>query len=98
MKEILLKPEIPFATHVDVAVYDFPRGREEEPRWRCAISVDYARSDIRTLTEKGLDRAGMLDWYRDEIFREVKILLGMEWTCVGGMEEVLTIVSEHLPD
>ena len=96
MKEILLEPGIVFATHVDVAVKDFPKGRDEEPRQRCKISVDYARSDVADLIRQGLDFDAALEYYRSYIYNVVKFRIASDWTAVGGMDETMAIVAEKV--
>lgn len=65
-------------------------------RKRCGITLDYAPRDIRELQAQGLDREGMLEYYRQRIYDLVKVNISQDWECVGGLEEVMAIVEEHL--
>ena len=65
-------------------------------RKRCGITLEYAPRDIRELKEQNMDRQAMLDYYRDKVYNLVRINISQDWACVGGMDEVLAIVEEHL--
>ncbi|MBQ9015011.1 MAG: hypothetical protein IJ109_02725 [Firmicutes bacterium] len=65
-------------------------------RKRCGITLEYAPRDIRQLREQGLDRPGMLDYYRRRIYELVRVNISQDWACCGGMEEVLAIVAKHI--
>ncbi len=65
-------------------------------RKRCGITLEYAPRDIRELADRGMDREAMLDYYRQRIYDLVRINISQDWACAGGMEEVMSIVEEHL--
>ena len=65
MKEIELRADEPFFTHVDVAVIDFPDGCREKGRQRCKVTVEFAESDVRQLQKRGLDFEEIMAYYRD---------------------------------
>ena len=35
-------------------------------------------------------------YYRDYLYQLVKVNISSDWTCVGGLEETMAIVQEHL--
>lgn len=65
-------------------------------RKRCGITLEYAPRDIRELAERGMDQEAMLDYYRQRIYDLVRINISQDWACAGGMEEVMSIVEEHI--
>lgn len=100
MKQIELVPALELAGKLNVDVMDFPQKQEgaEEPapRKRCGITLDYAPRDIRGLSEQGMDREAMLEYYRKRVYELVKLNIAQDWECRAGMEEVLAIVAKHL--
>ncbi len=96
MKEIKLKPDKPFYNNVDVAVMDFPKGRDEEPRQRCKITVDFSQSGVKQLQTRGMDLDGAMAYYEDWLYKVVKLNIAMDWTCVEGWEEVMGIIQENV--
>lgn len=96
MKEIKLVPDVPFFNSVDIAVLDFPSGIGSEARQRCKITVEFAEYDVRQLQSRGLDFRSATDYYRDRIYKLVKLHISQDWECVGGMDEVLAIVEAAL--
>lgn len=96
MKEIRLEPAIEYGHKAQVDVLDYPNGTEAEPRRRCGITVEYGWRDIRRMHEEGMSREDMLDHYRQHIYDLVRINISQDWTCTGGMEEVLEIVGKHI--
>ena len=97
MKDILLRPQIPYFNHDEVDVLDFPKGTDSEPRWRCTITVDYGKYDVDQLKAQGnADLDAALEYYRNWIYGLVRARLLDDWTAVGGLDEVLGIVREHI--
>ena len=96
MKEIKLKPDKPFYNSVDVAVIDFPKGREEEPRQRCKVSVDFSQFDVKQLQNRGLGFDQAMDYYKDWLYKIVKLNIASDWTCVEGYEAVMRIIEENV--
>ena len=97
MKEILLKPDSTFFNYVDVSVIDFPNGVSEgTERRRCRIQVEFAKVDVEQLKKRGLDYAAAIQYYRDYIYKLVKVNLAMDWECIGGMDELMKIVEDHV--
>ena len=54
MKEIRLIPDEPLHNYVEISVIDFPAGRDEEPRRRCKVKVEFAKVDVEQLKKRGL--------------------------------------------
>jgi len=96
MKEVLLRPDKPFFNNVDVAVIDFPQGRDGGERQRCKITVEFAQCDVDELKAKNMDFDAAMDYYKDWIYNVVKVNLSTDWKCVGGMDETMKIVQEHI--
>ena len=96
MKEIKLKPDKPFYNSVDVAVMDFPKGRGEDPRQRCKVCVDFSEFDVRQLQKRGLDFDGAMEYYKDWLYKIVKLNIASDWTCVEGYEAVMRIIEENV--
>lgn len=46
IKEIKLAPEPPLYNYVDIAVMDFPNGRDGNPRTRCKVTAQFGDYDI----------------------------------------------------
>ena len=97
-KELLLVPGIAFGNHLEVAVMDYPRGREDgTTRRRCKVTLEYGRTDVDQLKAQGHDLLeSAMAYYRDYIYQLVKVNISSDWTCVGGLEETMAIVQEHL--
>lgn len=96
MKEIKLRADKPFKNNVDVAVLDFPQGRDGEERQRCKITVEFAEYDVQQLQSRGLDFEAAMDYYKDWINRVVKVHLSSEWKCVEGWDDVMGIIAEKV--
>lgn len=96
MKEIKLKPDAPFYNSVDVAVMDFPKGRDGEPRQRCKVSVDFSESGVKHLQLRGMNFDDAMEYYRDWLYKIVKLNIAMDWTCVEGYDEVMSVIEEHV--
>ncbi len=96
MKEIKLKPDKPFYNSVDVAVMDFPKGRDGEPRQRCKITVDFSQFDVKQLQTRGMDFDGAIDYYKDWLYKIVKLNISVDWTPVEGYDEVMDIIKENV--
>lgn len=87
---------MPFFNSVDIAVLDFPNGIDGKARQRCKITVEFAEYDIRQLQSRGFDFQSAMDYYRDRIYKLVKLHISQDWECVGGMDEVLAITEAAL--
>ena len=98
MKQIKLEMDPPFFNRVDVNVLDFPNGLEGNPRKRCAITVEYAEVDIKTHLREGLDREGLLEYYRDWIYNLVKVHISSDWEPVSGLEEIMALVETKIDE
>jgi len=96
MKEIKLKPDKPFYNSVDIAVMDFPKGLDGEARQRCKICVVFSEFDVNQLKRRGMDFDKAMDYYKDWIYKVVKLNIAADWTCVEGYEEVLSIIEENV--
>jgi len=96
MKEIKLKPDKPFYNSVDVSVMDFPKGREGEPRQRCKITVDFSQFDVKQLQTRGMDFDAAIDYYKDWLYKIVKLNIAVDWTPVEGYDEVMDIIKENV--
>ena len=96
MKEIKLSPDKPFHNNVDVAVLDFPNGHSGEERQRCKITVEFAESDVEQLKARGLDFDGAMEYYKDWLYRVVKVHLGQDWECSDGYVKVMDIIKEKV--
>lgn len=96
MKEIKLVPDKPFFNSVDVGVFDFPNGLEAEPRRRCKVTIEYAKVDVEQLKKRNLSFDEAMEYYKDWLYKVVKVHLSQDWTPVEGLEEVMTIIREKL--
>ncbi len=98
MKELLLRPQEIFVTHVEVDVLDFPKGLDSEPRKRMTVTVEYAKFDVDQLKKRGLDFKGVMDYYEDWLYNLVRARLLDDWTAVDGLSETMEIVKDHIKD
>lgn len=96
MKEIKIKADKPFHNNVDVAVIDFPQGRDGEERQRCKFTVDFSEYDVKQLQNKGLDYNGAISYYKDWLERVVKVHIACDFICVEGWDEVMGIIEEKV--
>ncbi len=96
MKEIKLVPDKPFFNSVDVAVMDFPNGSNEEPRRRCKVTIEYAKVDVEQLKRRGLSFDEAMEYYKDWLYKVVKVHISQDWICVAGYEDVMAIVQEKV--
>lgn len=96
MKEIKLIAGKPFLNNVDVALIDFPHGREGEERQRCKFTVEFAEYDVKQLQAKGLDYEGAMNYYKDWLNRVIKVHIACDWECVEGYDELISIISEKV--
>lgn len=96
MKEIRLRPDKPFHNSVDVAVLDFPDGPQGEERQRCKVTVEFAESDVRQLKDRGMDFDAAMAYYKDWLYKVIKVHLAQEWECVDGYEQVIGIIEERV--
>ncbi len=96
MKQIKLKPDVPFYNSVDVAVIDFPKGLDGEERQRCKITAEFAEYDVRQLQRRGLDFDGAMAYYADWLYQVVKVHLAQDWEAVSGLDQVMDIIREKV--
>ncbi len=96
MKEIKLLPDAPFHNYVEIAVMDFPKGRNEQPRTRCKVTADFAEFDVNQLKQRGLDYEGAIKYYEEWLYEIIKVNLAQDWTCVEGWEQVMDIIKEKV--
>lgn len=96
MKEIKLKPDEPFYNRVNVAVLDFPDGLQGRERQRCKVTVEFAESDVRQLQKRGLNVEEAMDYYREWLYKVIKVHLSQDWKCVDGYDQVMAIVEERV--
>lgn len=96
MKEIKLVADKPFFNSVDVAVMDFPNGVEGELRKRCKVTIEYAKVDVEQLKKRGLSFDEAMEYYKDWLYKVVKVHISQDWTCVGGHDEVMEIIKEKV--
>lgn len=96
MKEIKLVPDPPFYNYVDIAVMDFPKGRDEQPRLRCKVTAEFSDFDIEQLKKRGLDLSGAEKYYEDWLYKVIKVNLAQDFTCVEGWEQVIEIIKDKL--
>lgn len=93
MHKIKLAPDKPFYNRCDVAVYDVTGEKEKK---RCKIAVEYAEVDVRQLKDQGMDYEAAMTYYQEWIYKVVKHYIADDWQCVGGMDEIMKIVKEHI--
>ena len=96
MKELLLRPQEIFVTHVEVDVLDFPKGLDKEPRRRMTVAIEYSKYDVDQLKKDGLDLEGAMAYYEDWFYHLIRAHLLSDWTAVGGLEETMAIVRSHI--
>lgn len=96
MKQIKLKPDVPFHNSVDVAVIDFPKGPGGPERQRCKVTAEFAESDVRQLQARGLDFDGAMAYYEDWLYRVIKVHLAQDWEAVSGLDQVLDLIREKV--
>ena len=96
MKEIKLILDAPFHNYVDVAVMDFPEGKDVPCRRRCKITVEFAEYDVKQLINKGLDYNDIVKRYEKWIYDVVKANLAQDWKCTGGYDDVMKIIKEKI--
>lgn len=96
IKEIKLAPEPPLYNYVDIAVMDFPNGRDGHPRTRCKVTAQFGDYDIDQLKKQGLDYEGAVNYYEDWLYRIIKLNLAQDWTCVEGWDQVMGIIEKKL--
>lgn len=94
MKEIKLVPDRPFHNSVDVTVIDFTG--EGKERKRCKVTVEFAETDVKQLQNRGLDLHDAMRYYRDWLYKVVKVHISQDWQCVAGYEEIMDIIKEKI--
>jgi hypothetical protein len=96
MKEILLKPQEPYFSHLDVDVLDFPNGTSAEPRKRMTVTIEYSEFDVNQIRRDGRDLDGVMEYYNDWLYDLIRARLLDDWTAVSGLEETMSIVRDHI--
>lgn len=96
MKEIQLKMDPPFFNSVDVAVLDFPNGRDKAPRQRCKITVEFAAYDVKQLQKQGLTFEAAMEHYKSWLYEVIKVHIAQDWTCVDGWEQVMALIESRV--
>lgn len=96
MKEIKLVPDKPFFNSVDIAVMDYPNGQDAEPRKRCKVTIEYAKVDVEQLKKRGLSFDEAMEYYKDWLYKVVKVHISQDWKCVEGYDSVIKIVEEKV--
>jgi len=95
MHRIRLVPDKAFYNKCEVDVYDVTSGSEKK---RCRIDVEYSVVDVKKFKEQDMDRAAVMEYYRQWIYDVVKHYILDDWECTEGMEQVLSIVDSHIDE
>ncbi len=96
MIKIKLIPEEPYFNKCEVAVIDVTDGKEKQ---RCKITVEYGEYDVEELKKKGItDKPAAMKYYRGYIYDLIKYYIIGDFEYTGGLDQVLDIISEHLPE
>ena len=98
MKDILLKPQTPYFNHLEVDVMDFPKGLDQEPRKRMTVTIEYSKFDVDQYRRDGSDLVGVMEHYKDWLYNLIRIRLLDDWNAVGGLDETMEIVKDHIKD
>ena len=98
MKDLLLKPQAPYFNHLEIDVFDFPKGLDHDPSWRMTLTVDYGKFDVDQLKREGMDMEASMKYYRDWIYSQIRVRLLDDWNAVSGLDESLDIVRDHIKD
>ena len=98
MKDILLRPQAPYFNHLEVDVLDFPHGTDNEPRKRMTVTIEYAKFDVDQIRRDYPDLESVMQYYNDWLYALVRVRLLDDWTAVGGLEETMGIVRDHIKD
>ena len=98
MKDILLRPQAPYFNHLEVDVLDFPHGTDNEPRKRMTVTIEYAKFDVDQIRRAHPDLESVMQYYNDWLYALVRVRLLDDWTAVGGLEETMGIVRDHIKD
>ena len=98
MKDILLRPQAPYFNHLEVDVLDFPQGTDNEPRKRMTVTIEYAKFDVDQIRRAHPDLESVMQYYNDWLYALVRVRLLDDWTAVGGLEETMGIVRDHIKD
>lgn len=96
MIKIKMSADKPFYNNVDVKIFDFPNGIDEEPRKRCTITVEFAEADVENLKRRGMSFDEAIKYYEEWIDSTLKRYLSQEWECLSGYEAVIDIVKEKV--
>lgn len=86
-----------FNQELTVDVMDFPGGKEDSPRKRFTLTLDYGKYDVSPLLKehKTLDQA--VEHYRDQLYRSVAGLLMTDWECAEeDLNTILTTIREKI--
>ncbi|MBS5335085.1 MAG: hypothetical protein DBY08_03210 [Clostridiales bacterium] len=96
MKEIKLVPDMPFHNYVEIAVMDFPDGKEGHARQRCKVKAEFAEYDVLRLKERGLRFNQAIEEYEKWLYEVIRFHLAQDWKCIGGYEAVMHIIREKV--
>lgn len=88
MRKISLKKEYSTPTKVCFGILD-PAGRK-----RCTMDIDFSPYDLGELKAKGLDAGEAAANYEKELREMISGLIGKEWECTGGWEDIIGPVRE----
>ena len=98
MKDILLKPQAPYFNHLEVDVMDFPGGPDSDPRKRMTVTIENAKFDVDQIRRDHPDLESVMQYYNEWLYSLVRARLLDDWTAVGGLEETMAIVRDHIKD
>ena len=98
MKDILLKPQAPYFNHLEVDVMDFPGGPDSDPRKRMTVTIEYAKFDVDQIRRDHPDLESVMQYYNEWLYSLVRARLLDDLTVVGGLEETMAIVRDHIKD
>ena len=98
MKDILLKPQAPYFNYLEVDVMDFPGGPDSDPRKRMTVTIEYAKFDVDQIRRDHPDLESVMQYYNEWLYALVRVRLLDDWTAVGGLEETMAIVRDHIKD
>lgn len=92
MRKLKLVPGKPFHNSCDVVLYDMTDGEKR----RAQITIEYAKADVMQLQRQGMDHAAAMDYFKGMIDSVIKYYFLSDWECVGGYEETLQIIEDHV--
>lgn len=93
MHKIKLIPDKPFFNNCEVAVVDVTADKEKQ---RCKITVEFAEDDVTQLKKKGLNQKETMAYYKEWLYKTVKLYIADDWECEEGYNQVMQIIEEHI--